>query len=153
MTVRSIMSANPPTLRADDTVGKAVDLLLGERCIMIAVVDADGCYRGEFDIWDLLRLLLPKAATLDDDLLPDLRFIADDLPALQAKFAEHRDAPIGPLARTNLPHLDPEMTVLEALLHFYRHRSTLPVVDKESSRLLGVLSYWDALAAATGKTS
>ena len=153
MTVRSIMSTDPLTLHADDTVGKAVELLLGKRYIMIAVVDADRCYRGEFDIWDLLRLLLPRAATLDDDLVPDLRFIADDLPALQAKFAEHRDAPVGPLAKTNLPHLDPEMPVLEALLHFYRHRSTLPVVDKESGRLLGVLTYWDALAAVTGKTS
>jgi CBS domain-containing protein len=81
MTVRSIMSTDPLTLHADDTVGKAVELLLGKRYIMIAVVDADRCYRGEFDIWDLLRLLLPRAATLDDDLVPDLRFIADDLPA------------------------------------------------------------------------
>jgi hypothetical protein len=43
--------------------------------------------------------------------------------------------------------------VIEALLHFYRHRSTLPVVDKTTGRLLGVLSYWDALAAVAGKKS
>ncbi len=152
MTVQSIMTTDLVTLRADDTVGKAVDLLLGKHYIMLAVIDADRRYLGEFDIWDLLRLLLPKAATLDN-LVPDLRFIADDLPALQAKFAECTDAPVGPLAQTNLPHLDLEMTVIEALLHFYRHRSTLPVVDKESGRLLGVLSYWDALAAVTGKKS
>src|SRR5262245_21788558 len=128
MTVRSIMTTQVVTLHADETVAAAVELMLAKRFILLPVVDAQRCYLGEFDVWDLLRLLLPKAAMLDEDLLPDLRFIADDLPALQAKFAEHRDAPVGPLAQTNLPHLDPEMPVLEALLHFYRHRSTLPVI-------------------------
>ncbi len=151
MTVRNIMTTDLVTLRADDTVATAVDLMLAKRFILLPVIDADRCYRGEFDVWDLLRLLLPKAAALDD-LVPDLRFIGDDLPALQAKFGEFRDEPVGPLARTNLPHLDPEMPVTEAILHFYRHRSTLPVVDKESVRLLGVLSYWDVVAAVTGKT-
>lgn len=149
MTVRSIMTAAPPTLRADDTVGAAVDLLLGKRQILIPVIDADRRYLGEFDVWDLLGLLLPKAATLDG-LVPDLGFIADDLPGLREKFAALRGQPVGPLARTNLPHLDPDMPVTEALLLFYRHRSALPVVDKADGRLLGVLSYWDALAAVAG---
>ena len=150
MTVQSIMTTSPPTLRDDDTVGKAIDLLLDERHIMLAVIDANGRYLGEFDIWDLLRMLLPRVATLDD-LVPDLRFIADDLPALQARCTGYRDVPVGSVAKTNLPHLDPEMSVLEALLQFYRHRSTLPVIDRESGKLLGVLSYWDALAAVAGK--
>jgi CBS domain-containing protein len=152
MTVRSIMTADPVTLRADDTVGTATDLLIGKRFILLPVIDADRCYLGEFDVWDLLRLLLPKAATLDD-LVPDLRFIADDLPGLQAKFAALRSVPVGPLARTNLPHLDPEMPVTEALLQFYRNRSSLPVVDRATGRLMGVLSYWDALGAIAGRNA
>jgi CBS domain-containing protein len=152
MAVQSIMTTELVTLRADETIGTAVERMLANRFILLPVIDADRCYLGEIDVWDLLRLLLPKAATLGD-LVPDLRFIADDLPGLQAKYAAFRDTAVGPLARTNLPHLDPEMTVIEALLHFYRHRSTLPVVDKTTGRLLGVLSYWDALAAVAGKKS
>lgn len=149
MTVRAIMTADPATLRADDTVGSAVDLLLDRRFILIPVVDSDRRYLGEFDVWDLLGLLLPKAATLDG-LVPDLGFLADDLPALKEKFAALRDQAVGPLARSNLPHLDPDMPVIEALLLFYRHRSALPVVDKSDGRLVGVLSYWDALNAVAG---
>lgn len=152
MAVRSIMTTDLVTLHADDTVGTAVDILLSKRYVLLPVIDGDRRYLGEFDVWDTLRLLLPRAATLDD-LVPDLSFIADDLLALQAKFAESRDALVGPLARSNLPHLDPEMSVVEALLLFYRNRSALPVVDKGSGRLMGVLSYWDALAAIAGKTS
>lgn len=151
MTVSSIMTADPVTLRAHDRVGTAVDLLLGRRFLLLPVVDGDSRYLGEFDLWDLLSLLLPKAATLDK-LVPDLRFIADDLPGLREKFANQRDRPIGPLARTSLPHLAPDTPVTEALLLFYRHRSALPVVDA-AGRLVGVLSYWDALAAIAGKTS
>ena len=149
MTVRSIMTADPATLRAEDTVGVAVDLLLDRRYILLPVVDADSRYLGEFDVWDLLGLLLPKAATLDK-LVPDLGFIADDLPGLKEKFAALRGQPVGPLARTSLPHLEPDMPVTEALLLFYRQRSALPVVDKSSGRLVGVLSYWDALNAVAG---
>lgn len=149
MTVRSIMTTDPATLRADDTVGAAVELMLGKLYILLPVVDDDRRYLGEFDVWDLLGLLLPKAATLEG-LVPDLRFIADDLPGLKEKFAGLRAQPVGPLARTNLPHLDPDMPVTEALLHFYRHRSALPVVDKGDGRLVGVLSYWDALNAVAG---
>ena len=58
-------------------------------------------------------------------------------------------APSGqsPLQRTDLPVLRPETPVIEAILQFYRNRSTLAVVDPQSRKLLGVLSYWDALAA------
>ncbi len=150
MSVRAIMTANPLTLRADDSIGHAVELLIANRFILLPVVDADQCYLGDFDVWDVLGLLLPRAATLDH-LLPDLKFIGDSLPALQAKLGAMRDQPVGAHARTDLPKLDPDTPVVEAVLLFYRNRSPLPVVDKTSGRLVGVLSYWDALAAVAGK--
>ena len=55
--------------------------------------------------------------------------------------------------RTDLPVLRPDTPIVEALLLFYRERSTLPVVEAASGRLLGVLSYWDALSAITGNSS
>ncbi len=150
MTVQSIMTREPLTLRGDDTVARAAELMLGHRYLILPVVDAGGRYVGVFDVWDLLQLLLPKAATLDD-LVPNLGFLADDLPGLQAKFQEMGGQPVGPLARPDLPVLEPDMTVVESLLLFFRNRSTLPVVDADN-RVVGVLSYWDALAAIAGKT-
>jgi CBS domain-containing protein len=49
--------------------------------------------------------------------------------------------------------LRPDLSPVEALLLFYRNRSTLPVVEEGSGKLVGVLSYWDALAAISGKTA
>jgi CBS domain containing-hemolysin-like protein len=39
------------------------------------------------------------------------------------------------------------MSVTEALLLLVRNRSALPVIDETTQRVVGVLSYWDALAA------
>ena len=114
------------------------------------MVDGDGRYTGVFDMWDLLALLLPKAATLDD-LVPNLSFLSDDLPALQQRMKEIGGQPVGPLARPDLPLLRPDTSPVEALLLFYRNRSTLPVVDEASGKLVGVMSYWDALAAISGR--
>jgi CBS domain-containing protein len=146
MTVRSIMTADPLTLRGDDSVARAAELMLGHRYLILPVIDLDGRYVGVFDMWDLLGLLLPKAATLNT-LVPDLGFLGDDLPGLQARLREVGQQPVGPLARPDLPTLRPEMSVMQALLLFFRNRSALPVVDEATRRVVGVLSYWDALAA------
>ena len=82
--------------------------------------------------------------------MPDLGFLGDDLPSLQAKLKEVGGQPVGPLARPDLPLLKPDMPVVEALLLFYRNRTTLPVVD-ENDCVVGVLSYWDVLAAIANK--
>lgn len=150
MTVRTFMTTDPVTLRADETVGHAAEIMLKNRYLILPVVDGDGRYTGAFDMWDLLALLLPKGATLDH-LVPGLGFLADDLPELQKKLKDVSDQKIGPLARPDLPILHPDMSSVEALLLFYRNRSTLPVVDEATGRLVGVLSYWDALAAISGK--
>lgn len=151
MTCSAIMTANPVTLRGDDTVAQAAETLMARRFIILPVVDGGGRYLGLFGAFELVSLLLPRAATLGH-LIPDLGFMADNLPALQEKFREIKDEPIKSHLRSDLPVLRPDTTVVEALLLFVRERSTLPVVDPASGRLLGVLSYWDALASITGST-
>jgi len=133
-------------LRGGDTVGMAAARLMANRYIILPVVDADGRYIGLFGVFELLGLLLPKVATLNT-LVPDLGFMADDLPGLQARLGGLRDRAIGPLARRDLPVLRPDTPIIQALLLLYRNRITLPVVEEASGRLVGVLSYWDALAA------
>ncbi len=150
MTVAAIMTRDPMTVREDAAVGRAAELLLERRYILLPVVDVHGRYIGVFDIWDLLGLLLPKAATLGQ-LVPDLNFIADDLPGLRARLFEVSAKPVRPHARPDLPVLRPETSVSEATLLFYRNRSALPVVEEKKGHVVGVLSYWDLLGAVVGK--
>ena len=151
MACRSIMTPDPLTLTADDTVGSAAEQLLSHRYIILPVVAAGSRYVGLFGVFELLGLLLPKAATLDE-LVPDLAFLPDDLGALRSRLGELAHEPVRPHVRTDLPVLRPETPIVEALLLFYRQRSTLPVVEEDDGRLVGVLSYWDAVAALVGTT-
>ena len=149
MTCRSFMTADPLTLTADDTIGRAAERLLAHRYIILPVVARDARYLGLFGVFELVGLLLPKAATLNE-LVPDLGFLPDDVAGLRSRLGELAQQPVGRFARTDLPMLRPDTSIVEALLLFYRHRSTLPVVEERSERLIGVLSYWDALAALAG---
>jgi len=146
MSCRAFMTVDPLTLRGGDSVGMAAERLMANRYIILPVVEADGRYIGLFGVFELLGLLLPKVATLNT-LVPDLGFMADDLPGLQARLGGLRDKAIGPLARRDLPVLRPDTPIIQALLLLYRNRIALPVVEEASGRLVGVLSYWDALAA------
>lgn len=142
MTCRSIMTPEPISLAPADRIGPAAKIILERRFIHLPVVDA-GRYVGCFGVFELLGLLLPSAAI--DRLLPDLRFLPDDPADLIRRLGEVAEKPVGPHVRTDLPVLHPETSVVEALLLFHRHRATLPVVEAE--RLVGILSYWDALKA------
>lgn len=150
MTVGTIMTRDPVTVRQTDTVGEAIKLLLGHHYILLPVVDATGRYRGAFDVWDLLGMLLPKAATLDH-LVPNLQFMPDDLPGLHAKMAHFSGQALQQHARSDLPTLAPDTPIVASLLLFYRQRSALPVVETATGKVAGVLSYWDALAAISGR--
>lgn len=144
------MMPNPLALRGGDTVGAAARQLVEHRFVNMPVVDDRRRYLGMFGVFDLLALLLPTGAALDH-LVLDLGFMADDVSGLQQKLAGMDRQPIAGLARTDLPVLRPETAIVEALLLFYRSRSSLAVVDERSGELLGILSYWDALAALLGR--
>ncbi len=37
----------------------------------------------------------------------------------------------------------PDTPLVETLLVLYRNRTSIPVVDPENNKLLGMISYWD----------
>jgi CBS domain-containing protein len=152
MAVRTIMTPDPLTLSAGDTIGRAAELILSKRFVNLPIVHGDGGYRAMFGVFELVGLLLPPGV-ITGRLAPDLEFIPENMPDLAAKLATMRDQPVGPHGRADLPVLKPDAPIVEALLLFHRHRSSLPVVDPATRRLIGILSYWDAVGAVAGRQS
>ena len=152
MAVRTIMTPEPVTLRADDSIGHAADLILSRRFVNLPIVDGDLRYLAMFGVFELVGMLLPPGAAINH-LVPDLDFIAESMPDLVAKLDEIKGHPVGAHGRIDLPRLKPDTHILEALLLFHRNRSSLPVVEPSSSRLVGILSYWDAVGAIAGRRS
>lgn len=146
MTCAAIMTANPLTLTDSDSVADAAKALIAHRYINMPVVDAEGVFRGMFGIYDLLALLVPRVA-LAGDLLPNLRFVGDDPNTLRAKYREVKSRPVGEWCDHEAVTLHPDTPVIEAIRLFCRRHTTLAVIERDTGKLTGIVSYWDAIAA------
>jgi CBS-domain-containing membrane protein len=83
-------------------------------------------------------------------LLPNLRFMGDDAEDLRQRFREVAARKVGDVADRDARVLYPETPQIEALRLFCQQHTTLAVVERGTRKLLGIVSYWDALCALTG---
>lgn len=138
------MSKSPITVREQESVSDAVLKLVSNHFTNLPVLDSQERYIGTFGIYDLLSLLVPRVA-LAGDLMSNLRFIADDPEELRRKYQDVRNRPVSEFVNRNAPTLDPDSPQVEAIRLFCRNHISLPVVDRKSGRLLGIVSCWDAV--------
>lgn len=147
MRVQDLMNKNVVSLSMNDTFGSAYRLLTERRIRSLPVVDEQGVYKGMFDLYDVWRVLLPKAATLDADSVRDLAFMTGSEDQLREKLRLAADRPIRQfLDDERAPSIPGDAPVKEAILLLHRHGGNLPVVDRQSRKLLGIVSAWEILA-------
>lgn len=148
MKVAEIMNRAPVSVRNDQTFGSAFQTLLKSRVTTIPVVDADGVYKGIFDLKDIWRILLPKAAQLNRKSLEDLSFVSSSLGKMKDQIAEAAALPIGQFVTSeDLPSLHPESSIMQAVLLFDEHGEALAVVDRQTRKLVGTIAAWQLLDA------
>jgi CBS-domain-containing membrane protein len=148
MTCAAIMTKDPLTARESETVGEAAAKLIAHHYVNLPVVDGNGRFIGMLGIYDLLSLLVPRMA-LAGGLLPNLRFLGDDPAELRAKYREVRTRLVGEVADREAVTLYPDTPEIEALRLFCRDHTTLAVVERDTRKLLGIVSHWDAVRAVT----
>jgi CBS-domain-containing membrane protein len=142
MTAASVMDPNPTVLKPTDIIRTAARYIMEHRYRNLPVVDQEGRYLGTFGVNCLLRLVLPKAAVMEAGLT-DLSFVRDTLHDLHERLREAEHQPISVCMNTDITVVRPDTPLVETLRVLYRTRSSLPVVEPDSGRLLGVISYWD----------
>lgn len=146
MSVSEIMITHPPTLQPDDTVGRAVELMVDQNVRNIPVVDAQGQLLGTFSTYRLINLLLPTAATMEQGL-SDLTFFKDTLDDVKERLRELSTQRLGDVMRTkNIPLAYPDTSLIEGAFLLHRYRTRIPVVDK-TGKLLGMVTYKGYLQA------
>lgn len=150
MTCANIMTPNPLSVHEGDTVETAAKMIVEHRYINLPVCDKSGKYLGMFGIYDLLALLVPRVAIVGN-LLPNLRFMSDDVPSLHAKYEEVKTRAVGTAADRMAPSVNLDTPVIEAVRLFCRNHTTLPVVERGTGVLKGIVSYWDAARIIMGE--
>lgn len=141
-----------PSLRCEDTVAEAVRRMLDDRVSDLPVVDASGRFAGMFKLDRLYETLLPRAALIGFGM-PDLTFVSDTLAELRAKMREIEPRPVRELVVPPEHVVHPDTPPMELVLLLHQGANNVPVVDRDSGRLVGMASARDLLTALHGAGS
>ena len=141
-TAAALMNPNPKVLHPDDRIISAIELVMKHRYRRLPVVDDQHRFQGIFGVNCLLRLVLPRAVVMEDGL-ENIHFVRETLSDLRRRLKEVENESIAIGMHDEENRIPPDMPLLEALRMLYLTRASLPVVEPESGRLLGVISYFD----------
>lgn len=142
MNASEAMDPNPTTLNPGDTIECAAQYIMKHRYRNLPVVDDNLCYVGMFGVNCLLKLVMPKAVFMHRGL-ENVSFIHESFEDLYSRYAEVKDQPISICMNNDIIPVAPDTPLTETMLQLYKTRSSIPVVEEGSCKLLGMISYWD----------
>ncbi len=142
MNASEVMDPNPTTLKPSDSIERAAKYIMERRYRNLPVVDDDGCYIGMFGVNCLLKHVIPKAVFIDKGL-ENVSFIHESLEELFQRFSNVKDLPISLCMNKEVETVKPDTPLTETLLLLYNTKTSIPVVEQDSCKLLGMISYWD----------
>ncbi|MDQ5909337.1 MAG: hypothetical protein QG599_1432 [Pseudomonadota bacterium] len=142
MTARTLMNSNLVALKPTDTVAAAAQIILQHHLRHLPVVDEQGRYVGTFGIYSVLQLAMPSAVVKHG--LENVAFVTEKDGALAQRLRERQDELVRNwLSQDPVAHPDtPAMQVVQMILHGH---TSVPVVDKATHRLEGIISSWNVL--------
>lgn len=149
MSISQVLKRDPVKLSPEDTVARAARLLTEENVLALPVVKPNGELAGMFGLHELVGLLMPRAVTMGYglDSLADIDFVTDTLEDIRQRMDDVGRTTVGDHLEPDSSRtpLDPDSSFTEVLFLVYRLRRDLPVVEKETGRLAGMVSPWDVL--------
>ena len=101
---------------------------------------------GMFKLDRLYAMLLPKAALIGYGM-PDLAFLSDTLGQLREKMREIEPRAVHEFVVKPTTSCIPTRSPLEIVLLLHQGANSIPVVERDGGRLVGMVSARDVLAA------
>jgi CBS-domain-containing membrane protein len=142
MNAAEAMETNPTTLKPDDTIECAAKYIMKHRYRNLPVINDDSCYMGMFGVNCLLKLVIPKAVFMPQGL-ENVGFIHESFEELYQRYYEVKDKPISICMNNEIEPVAPDTPLTEIMLQLYETRSSIPVVQPGSCKLMGMISYWE----------
>lgn len=141
-----IFNTSFPLLEDTDTVADAIQRMLDDRVSDLPVVDGTGKFIGMFRLDRLYATLLPKAALIGYGV-GDLAFVSDTLGQLRERMREIEHLAVRDFVVKPRDAVHPDTPPLEVVLLLHHGINAIPVTDRESGRLVGMISARDLLTA------
>jgi CBS-domain-containing membrane protein len=142
MQASDVMNPDPIALRPTDTIERAAKYIMKNRYRTLPVVDENFCYMGIFGVNCLLKQVIPKAVFLENGL-ENISFIHESFEDLYERFSEMKDQPISVCMNQDVQPIAPDAPLTETMLQLYETRTSIPVVEDGTCKLMGMISYWD----------
>ena len=144
MSAKLFMNPNPVVLRTSDTIEHGARQIMAKQRRSLPVVDNEGRFKGMLTVNCLLYLCLPHAATADGGLT-SVSFVQTSLDELRERLKEKMDQPVTICLKKkeDVIVVHPDTPILETLLTLYHAKANLPVVEKDSGRFVGMISYYN----------
>jgi|GEM_PF-3029766 len=149
LTCRDALEKNTITLKPDDPVSKAFELIKIRGIRFLPVIADDGTYVGVFTSSTLARLLLPQALTINigsggmetvglnnlafynlskEDFHQSLAAVKDE------KLKDHLSNP------DNIPVVDADCSLMDGILTIYQYKRHAIVIEPGTNKFAGLLS-------------
>lgn len=142
MNAAAIMNPHPTVLKSTDKISTAAKFIMQNRYRNLPVVDKSGCYMGVFGVNCLLKLVLPKSVMMEKGL-KNVAFIHETLADLHDRFREIENEEVTICMNADVVTVNPDTPLLEALVILHDTKTSIPVLEPGSCKLLGMISYWD----------
>ncbi|WP_171060878.1 HPP family protein [Poseidonocella sp. HB161398] len=140
---------NQKTIHPDASVATAFNMIKASRARFLPVVDDEGRYLGVFSAPTLLKLILPKASTIDmggafgsSGKLDNLRFFSLSKEDFIAQLARLKDEKVSDnMSRPeNIPVAAPDTPVMEGIHLIYKYKRHVMLVEPGTGRFVGTVS-------------
>ena len=137
------------TLYENAPLHKAVSIITSKRLAALPVINEQGKFVGIIGVNGLLEMLLPKAVRAaladNDDTVPGLSFMDDNMDELKNRLAHMAETPVGTLAKRDAPVIYPDSPVMEIVLLLLRGEDEVAMVDRETHKFICMVSALDLL--------
>jgi CBS-domain-containing membrane protein len=137
------------TLYENAPLHKAVSVITSKRLAALPVINEQGMFVGIIGVNGLLEMLLPKsvrsALADNDDTIPSLSFMDDNMDELRVRLANLSDVTVGKLAKRDVPVIYPDSPVMEAVLLLLRGEDEVALVERETRKFMCMVSALDLL--------
>jgi len=137
------------TLYENTPLHKAVSIITSKRLAALPVINEQGKFVGIIGVNGLLEMLLPKsirsALAGNNDSVPGLSFMDDNMDELRNRLAHLTETTVGSLAKRDAPVIYPDSPVMEAVLLLLRGEDDVAMVDRETHKFICMVSALDLL--------
>lgn len=145
---QTIMRRTTTSLYEDAPLSSAIDFMTENRMGLVPVVDRDEKFVGELSGDILMRAMLPKTLTIVRGM-KHAAYLRETRGDMVERLEAVREHTIGEVMDRHANVVHPDTPLIEALILMSQKHNVVPVVEKDSLKLVGAISFFTVLRALT----